>query len=68
MPMTWELDPDDRSKAHTALSRWLAECEREAEHALHGGRHGHIGELKLTASVDDGGITLRVARAFEETL
>jgi hypothetical protein len=66
--MTWEIDADYRGKAHNALERWLAECEREAEHSLYDGRAGHIGELKLTASVDDDGITLTVARAFEETL
>jgi hypothetical protein len=63
-----KLDPRDAIQARRALSRWIEDCERQAEDAWSEGRSGYLGRIKFSAFVDDDGLKLRIERSIEEAL
>lgn len=63
-----EIDEGNRGAATYALNRWCDDCEKRATRAWSHGRGGHIGELRLRASVSDDGISLLMTEIFEEEL
>lgn len=63
-----KLDPRDATRARRALSRWIENCEQEAEEAWDAGRSGYIGRIKFCAFADDNGLTLRLESSISEDL
>jgi len=60
------VESRDRQAAHERLERWLEQCGREGTVTFASGRSGYVGQIKLTAFVSDGGLTLQVERSFME--
>jgi hypothetical protein len=63
-----EVSEEAHERAHTALSRWIADCEIAGTEAVEAGRSGYIGRIKLCAFANDQGITLRIERSISEEL
>lgn len=62
----FKLDTKAREAAHRRLDRWIAMCEHAADDAYEEGRSGYLGQITLTASVDDEGVSLRVESSLTE--
>lgn len=63
-----QVNKAHRVRAHEALDHWLDQSNREGGSVFDRGRSGHLGEFKVTAYVDDDGVTLTVERTFSEQL
>lgn len=63
-----EVASDDRQRAHTALDRWLDDCQRHGAEVFQSGQGGYVGRFKMWASVDDNGVSLRLERSLLEDM